>query len=443
MNTGWIVDLSNLRLKFSELSKRQKASVIGFPVLGLAILSSALHGNGREQTVQITLPESQVVETILTEQQVKPHNIPDYEYQIKSGDTLSSIFTHLGFTYQELLKIMEADQDALALDTLQPGNTLQFWTTDQNHAVKKMELVFNIAHKVEYSLQDDGSYAYKETTIPGVWKNRPLIGEINGSFSQSAYSLGLNSTEIDQIVTLLKDKIHFGRDLRAGDRFEIVQSRQFVDGELSGNREIEAIKIFNHQNVIAAYLNKDGQFYDRHGESLQKAILRYPTKKRYRISSPFNLHRVHPVTGKIMPHFGTDFACPVGTPILATGDGVVTMTRKHPYAGYYISIRHDSTYLTRYLHLSKFLVHRGEHVKRGQVIALSGSTGRVTGPHLHYELRIKGRPVNAMTAKIPMAHSVPKRDMPQFIKRRDELDTLLKNKENELASTTEAKHSSS
>jgi murein DD-endopeptidase len=116
---------------------------------------------------------------------------------------------------------------------------------------------------------------------------------------------------------------------------------------------------------------------------------------------------VHPVTGRRTPHNGVDLATPVGTPILSTGDGIVTRIGNHPYAGKYINIRHNGSLSTRYLHLSRVLVKKGERVHRGQKIALSGNTGRTTGPHLHFELHIDGRPVNPLTADIPTATRVP------------------------------------
>ena len=109
------------------------------------------------------------------------------------------------------------------------------------------------------------------------------------------------------------------------------------------------------------------------------------------------------------------------------------MTRKHPYAGNYVVVQHGSTYKTRYLHLSKILVRKGQKVTRGQRIGLSGNTGRVTGPHIHYELIVRGRAVNAMKANIPMASSVSKKEMPAFVARRDKYDEMLKQQEMKLA----------
>ena len=131
--------------------------------------------------------------------------------------------------------------------------------------------------------------------------------------------------------------------------------------------------------------------------------------KPYRVSSPFNPKRVHPVTGRIGPHNGTDFATPTGTQVLSTGDGVVTRVGNHPFAGRYIDIQHGGQYKTRYLHLHRVLVRRGEAINRGQVIALSGNSGRSTGAHLHFELHVRGRPIDPMKAKIPTALSIPKK----------------------------------
>jgi murein DD-endopeptidase MepM/ murein hydrolase activator NlpD len=428
------VSPTSLFYRFSELSKGRKASIIGLPLLAIAVMSSSLSHQSHPRKIDLTISESQIVESILSDAaESKKVSYPDYEYEIKPGDNLSSIFNQLGFRYQELMKIMETDLNYLALDTLKPGNTLRFWRSADGQTLAKMELKFSLVEGAVYSRLDDGSYEFEEVNIPGHWQERALIGEVQGSFSQSANQLGLGSADIDQIVSLLKDKINFGRDLRAGDRFEVVLSRQFVGDQLTGNKEIQAVKIYNRGSEITAYLYKDGQYYDKNGESLQRAFQRYPTTSNWRISSGFDPNRRHPVTGRVTPHNGTDFATPTGTPVVSTGDGVVVMTRNHPYAGNYVAIQHGSTYMTRYLHLDKILVRKGQKVTRGQRIGLSGATGRVTGPHIHYELIVRGRPVNPMTANIPMANSVPKQEMAQFTARRNELDRLLAQQDSLLA----------
>ncbi|WP_114766819.1 peptidoglycan DD-metalloendopeptidase family protein [Vibrio rhodolitus] len=406
--------------------------LLSFPVLAVIAMASINAQSPTSRTIDLSLPESKIVETLLHES-VETADMPEYEYRIRVGDNLSSIFEQLGFGYSDLMKIMETDLNYLALDTLKPGNTLRFWRDEETKNLAKMELEFSLVERAVYTRTSDGDYTFTDVKIPGVWKEFAMVGEINGSFSQSVNRLGLGITEVEQIVSLLKDKINFSRDLRAGDKFEVVQSRQYVDDQLTGNREIQAIKIFNRGGEFTAYLHSDGQYYDKNGDSLQRAFQRKPVNGNYRLSSNFNPHRKHPVTGRVTPHNGTDWATPTGTPIVSTGDGVVIMTRNHPYAGNYVVIQHGSTYKTRYLHLSKILVRKGQKVTRGQRIGLSGKSGRVTGPHIHYELIVRGRPVNAMKANIPMANSVPKKEMAAFEARRAELDTMLRQQELKLA----------
>ncbi len=417
--------------RFSSLTSRRALLLYSLPVLAAIGVSQSFKESSLTKTIALNLPESQVVERILDEKLTAAEVVtpPNFEYKIQVGDNLSSIFTQLGFGYRSLLKVMETDLNYLALDTLKPGNTLRFWRDDMSGELLKMELEFSIAEKVVYQRNDDGDYDYTDISLPGVWLQEPLVGTIHGSFSLSASRLGLTSAEISQVVTLLKEQLNFSRDLRAGDRFEIVRRAQTVNGTFTGKNEIEAIKIFLRGREITAYLHSDGQFYSAKGESLQRAFQRHPVNPKWRISSSFNPRRLHPVTGRVSPHNGTDFATPIGTPIVATGDGTVVMTRKHPYAGNYVVVEHGSKYKTRYLHLDKILVKKGQKVSRGQRVGLSGKTGRVTGPHLHYELIEYGRPVNAMRANIPMASSVPKKEMASFMANRDALDKLLKSKE--------------
>ncbi|MHA2850729.1 peptidoglycan DD-metalloendopeptidase family protein [Vibrio harveyi] len=415
--------------RLPNLTSRKALLLYSLPVLVAIGVSNSLKESSLTKTIALNLPESRVVENILEATTAEVVSPPNFEYQIQAGDNLSSIFSQLGFGYSSLMKVMETDLNFLALDTLKPGNTLRFWRDESTGELEKMELQFSIADKVVYRRNADGSYDFSDISIPGVWHQEPLVGVIHGSFSSSANRLGLSSAEISQVVNLLKEQVNFGKDLRAGDRFEVVRRSQSIDGVPTGKNEIEAIKIYNRGREVTAYLHTDGQFYNAKGESLQRAFQRYPVSRGWRISSGFNPKRLHPVTGRVAPHNGTDWAVPIGTPVEATGDGTVIMTRKHPYAGNYVVIEHGSKYKTRYLHLSKILVKKGQKVSRGQRIGLSGKTGRVTGPHLHYELIEYGRPVNAMRAKIPMASSVPKKEMASFVATRDEMDKLLKDKE--------------
>ncbi len=341
---------------------------------------------------------------------------PDFEFVVEKGDTLSSLFQRAGVDQQTMYRVLEADLNILALDTLQPGNKLEFYLDDHKQ-LTRMELYFSPARQVEFIVESDGSYRHREIIHEGYWRNREISGDIQGSFYVSAQRKGLTAAEIQRVEELLQDKLNFARELRAGDTFNVLLSDQFVDADPTGNTRVLAVQIGNGSRQINAFMADDGQFYDEQGHSLARAFQRYPLERKYRISSSFNPTRKHPVTGRVSPHNGTDFAVSTGTKVLSPGDGVVSLVTNHRYAGKYIVIDHGSKYRTRYLHLSKTLVKRGQKVSRGQLIGLSGNTGRTTGPHLHYEFMINGRPVNAMTAKIPMAQSLTKAEMDTFAAR--------------------------
>jgi len=342
-----------------------------------------------------------------------PRREPVQEYQIRDGDTLSSIFDQHLISQTTLSQIMDADEQILALDILRPGNTLTF-TFNADWSLEQMTLSVNPARQVIYRRVDADNFEFEEVIHPGSWVQQTLAGGIDGSFFLSAQGAGLNDQEVASVADLLKGRINFRRDLQAGDTFQVVRRQQFVGDEFTGESQILGIRILCRKRTYDAYLFSDGKYYDRDGNSLMRAFVRYPFKGSHRLSSNFNPRRHHPVTGRVSPHNGADFSMPVGTPVYAPGDGVVTRALRHQFAGNYIEIRHSDRYSTRYLHLSKFLVRKGQSVKRGDKIALSGNTGRSTGPHLHYEFHVAGRPVNPVTAPIPIMASIPRKDRAAF-----------------------------
>lgn len=326
-----------------------------------------------------------------------------YQYIVRKGDTLSKIFENLQLPQKTMYQLLEADVNVLALDNLMPGHTLLFEKQDQK--LNRFELQFSRAHKVAYTLKDSGGFEFEEIQLDGDWRNQLIVGNIENTFTGSGKKAGLSSWEAQTITEILKQRVDFRRDIQKGDQFEVLLSRQYVDDEATGNNRIEAVRIKNRRHDIHAYLFEDN-YFDEKGRNLEKAFQRYPFNGKYRQSSRFNPKRKHPVTGLIRPHNGTDFAMRIGSPVRSTGDGIVKRVVRHKYAGLYVEIQHGQSYKTRYLHLSKSYVMKGQRVKRGQKIALSGNSGRSTGPHLHFELHVNGRPVNPMTAKIPIAVSL-------------------------------------
>lgn len=334
-------------------------------------------------------------------------------YDIQKGDNLSAIFEAHDIPVGTLHKLLQADAEYLALETLQPGTALRFRFNNKGQ-LQRLALQIDPARTVTYDRLDDGQFEYNLNTLPTHWEASVVRGNIQGSFYTSGLAAGLSKGQVIQIGQLLKSKLDFRRDLRAGDTFEVLVGREMTTTGPTGNTRVEAISLHRGRHDYNAFLYSDSNYYDENGESVTPAFLRYPTARHYRVTSPFNLNRLHPITGRRAPHNGVDLAAPSGTPVMSTGDGIVKLIGNHPYAGKYIEIDHSGAFSTRYLHLSRILVKRGETVKRGERIALSGNTGRTTGPHLHFELRVNHQPVNPLTADIPTSTKVPANTLSKF-----------------------------
>lgn len=337
----------------------------------------------------------------------------EFSYTIAAGDTLGSIFNKLDLPSATMYRLLEADLDFVQLDSLSPGQTLHFNVDQASGVVQKMVLEIDPVRILEFIREGD-DYEGQQHIRDTIEIERSVQGTINGSFYLSAQRAGLTAAEITTISRLFEDKINFARDLRAGDTFQVLFNDIYVGENPSGRSTLKAIIINNRKRQMAAFLHDDGQYYDEEGRSLNRAFLKSPLQKRFRISSQFNPTRLHPVTGRVAPHNGTDYATPTGTPAVAIGDGVVVQVGNHPIAGKYIKIQHSERYSTRYLHMSQIQVRRGQTVNIGDVIGRTGATGRVTGAHLHFELHASDRPVNFITYRLPEGRQLDKKQMVAF-----------------------------
>ena len=401
--------------------------IIAISAFSLATLLSFHSEPVQEASIKITpYQDSQSSDVAKVHSQSGSNSLVKVHYFVKVGDTLSNIFSSWKLPYGTVQKVMEADLESLKLDTIKPGDHLELLLDGDSKQL--VELIFHesLVEQAVFTKNNDGSFDYQFHEVPGEWKEKLYAGTVHGSFSTSAYKAGLTTAQIANITRTLRDKINFARELRAGDSFNVLVKEQYTDNHLTGKTEVQGISINLRNREVAAFLAPDGRFYDRAGNSLEQAFDRYPVARQFRrITSSFNPYRKHPVTGRISPHNGTDFATPVGAPVYSTGDGRVVAIRNHPYAGKYLVIEHNSVYKTRYLHLSRFLVKKGQQVKRGQKIALSGATGRITGPHLHFEVLVRGRAVNAMKANLPMASSILPQNKKEFLARIASFDGLI------------------
>lgn len=327
--------------------------------------------------------------------------VPEWEtYTVQSGDAFAAMAQNrLGLGYSEVLALLKQLPDRNMLERWRVGSRLDY-QLDKDGKLLSLRMMRD-ARSGFVAEREGEAFEVASIEHTGEAAQRLFAGTVSGSFTRSAQATGLSSTEVSRLTHVLGKKLDFRRDTRRGDRFQVLVESDVINGE-SFDPRILAVQYEGERTALTLVRNSaDNNFYTPEGESLDPAFNRYPFEGRYRLSSNFNPRRKHPVTGRISPHKGTDFAMPIGTPITAPSDGVVESVRSHYAAGRYVVIRHDNGYRTRYLHLSKPLVSRGERVTMGQRIALSGNTGRSTGPHLHYEVLVSDNQVDAMKVKLP------------------------------------------
>jgi len=341
----------------------------------------------------------------------------EVEFDISEGDALSKIFEKESLSAAALQLLLEADTEHLRLSNLIPGQRIKLLIGPDNNLLS-LKLYLDIANTLTFTLKEHQYDASLETK-KGQWRKSLYQGRITGSFYKTAKASGLTAGQIQQVSVALQDKIDFNRQLYAGDTFRVLVTKQYIDGQYSSESDVLAILIKSRNKIYTAFLHEDGRYYDKNRQGLSKAYRRFPVNGKFRISSNFNRKRLHPITKRVRPHNGTDFAVSTGTKVYAIGDGVVLRAGYHPAAGNYIVMQHGRKYTTRYLHLSKILVRKGQRVERGNVIGKSGNTGNSTGPHLHYEFLVNNRPVDAMKVALPLSTAVAKKEESVFDKRRD------------------------
>lgn len=342
---------------------------------------------------------------------------PDWQtFDIRSGDTLSSLFGKAGFDDGLMLSVIHGEGEATKLQRLYAGETIRF-ATDEAGELVAIELQRDRLESLKIARSDDG---FSGETVVREPDARPVFasGVIEGSLYVAAREAGLSDRVAMEMAGIFGWNIDFVYDVRKGDRFEVVYEELYLDGEKFGTGEILSARFLNRgEEVIALRYtdsNGDTDYYSPNGSSMRKAFLRTPISAR--VSSSFNLQRRHPVLDVVRPHEGTDYAAPPGTPIKAAGDGRVIFAGWKGGYGRTVILQHGDNITTLYAHMSRLGrgIRNGSRVKQGDTVGHLGSSGMVTGPHLHYEFRVNGSPRNSRTVKLPDAKPVPKSELARF-----------------------------
>lgn len=339
---------------------------------------------------------------------------------VNSGDTLSSIFANLGLSSNALNQLLREDKQAQRFTKLKVGQTLSVQLDEQGQLlsmstdVSRLESIY-----IEREAAAE-KYKFKSEKLVPTIEQAVATGTVKTSLNAAARTAGLPQKVATELSNIFRYDVDFAKDIRAGDSFELVYEKHTLDGELISTGKILAARFTNRGKTYTAvrYAQGDGQaaYYTADGKSMRKAFIRTPVEFA-RISSRFNPGRKHPILNKIRAHNGVDYAAPRGTPIKATGDGIITHAGRRGGYGNTVIIKHGQSYQTLYAHMHGFAkgITNGSRVRQGQIIGYVGTTGLSTGPHLHYEFQVNGVHVDPLSQRLPTADPLTGKEKQRFL----------------------------
>ncbi len=351
------------------------------------------------------------------------------EHRISPGETFQSVLETYSVAPSEIEEIKKKLKKKTNLNKLTPDQKISFTIDQTNNQIK--EFIFQISNTKKIFLTKSVEAKEFNQKIVATKLDKDIIyaeNIIQQSLYRSAVSKKIPVSVIIEFARIYGFQVDFQRDIRKQDTFQIMyESFSDEKGKIveTGNILFANLKLSGQNNALY-YFDKKGSegHYDKNGKSVKKALMKTPINGA-RLSSPFGM-RKHPIDGFNKMHKGTDFAAPMGTPIMASGDGIVKKAGWCGGGGNCVVIKHNSTYQTVYAHMSKFAVgiKSGVRVKQGQTIGYVGSTGKSTGPHLHYEVIVNGKKINSQTLKLPSGKILKNNERVLFETKKIKLDVL-------------------
>jgi murein DD-endopeptidase MepM/ murein hydrolase activator NlpD len=352
-----------------------------------------------------------------------------YNHKIKSGETFDKILKGYSIDKEQVKAIKENLSKKTDINQLNTKQRIQITVDQTNNKIK--EFIFQISNTEKIILTKTNEISKFNEEVLVLKLNKKIIYNENvilQSLYKAATDQNIPPNTIIEFARIYGFQVDFQRDIRKGDKFQIMYE-VFIDNKnkiiQTGEILFANLKLSGQDNSLYYFDKKNVQgHYNKNGKSVQKALMKTPINGA-RLSSSFGM-RKHPIDGFNKMHRGTDFAAPKGTPIMASGNGIVKKAGWCGGGGNCVKIKHNSTYETVYAHMSKFArgIKKGVRVKQGQTIGYVGSTGKSTGPHLHYEVIVNGKRVNSQKLKLPSGKVLKGKDRELFETNKIKLNVL-------------------
>jgi len=365
--------------------------------------------------------------------QIFDNLVPRYKninHKISSGETFDKILNNYSIPNEEISRIKKKLNSDYDINNLKPNLEIKI-TIDQSNNKKITSFLFPVSRteKIQLTRNLDNNLFEKKKIVTNL--NKKIVfkeGKITQSLYKTAIDLNVQPNVIIEFARIYGFQVDFQRDIRKNDNFQIMYEMfEDDDGKVfeTGNIIFADLKLSGKNNALYYFEKKGSEgHYDENGKSVEKALMKTPINGA-RLSSAFGM-RKHPIDGFNKMHRGTDFAAPMGTPIMASGSGLITRARWCGGGGNCVKIKHNSTYETIYAHMKNFArgIKEGIRVKQGQIIGYVGSTGKSTGPHLHYEVVVNGKKVNSQKLKLPSGKTLKGKEREIFEVEKIKLDVL-------------------
>ena len=419
--------------KIIKIIKKNIEITFLFLLLLITILSTNIYN---EKKILIDENYKNLINNIYFQKsinQIFDNLVPRYkniDHKISSGETFDKILNNYSIPNEEINQIKKKLNSDYNINNLQPNLEIKI-TIDQSNNKKITSFLFPVSRteKIQLTRNLDNNLFEKKTIITNL--NKKIVfkeGKITQSLYKTAIDLKVQPNVIIEFARIYGFQVDFQRDIRKNDNFQIMyEVFEDDDGKIfeTGNIIFADLKLSGKNNALYYFEKKGSEgHYDENGKSVEKALMKTPINGA-RLSSAFGM-RKHPIDGFNKMHRGTDFAAPMGTPIMASGSGLITRARWCGGGGNCIKIKHNSTYETIYAHMKNFArgIKEGIRVKQGQIIGYVGSTGKSTGPHLHYEVVVNGKKVNSQKLKLPSGKTLKGKEREIFEVEKIKLDVL-------------------